>query len=77
MTHRLTVNLPRGQRMVLRVNIETKLSEILTIVCNEKDLDSFEHELRHPKNLNEELDLNLTLAQYSCSEVKVINIRGK
>ncbi|XP_064648653.1 uncharacterized protein LOC135500887 isoform X2 [Lineus longissimus] len=75
-TNRLIINLPKSQKMVLRVSLQTKLSEIFTIICSEKGLDSFIHELRHPKNHDMELNLDKSLQDYGLTEVNVVNIKA-
>ncbi|XP_076233111.1 uncharacterized protein LOC143178378 isoform X2 [Calliopsis andreniformis] len=68
-TFRLQVRLPRNQLYVSRVSPKMNLGEILEEVCREKNLDKNKYELRHPANLEETLDLSLSLQDYHLQEV--------
>ncbi|RLU24264.1 hypothetical protein DMN91_004475, partial [Ooceraea biroi] len=68
-TFRLQVHLPRNQLYVSRVSPKMNLGEILDEVCREKNLDRSKYELRHPGNLEEILDLSLSLQDYHLQEV--------
>ncbi|XP_072760277.1 uncharacterized protein [Anoplolepis gracilipes] len=68
-TFRLQVHLPRNQLYVSRVSPKMNLGEILDEVCREKNLDKNNYELRHPANLEETLDLSLSLQDYHLQEV--------
>ncbi|XP_025154009.1 protein cordon-bleu isoform X8 [Harpegnathos saltator] len=68
-TFRLQVHLPRNQLYVSRVSPKMNLGEILDEVCREKNLDRNKYELRHPANLEETLDLALSLQDYHLQEV--------
>ncbi|XP_036148189.1 LOW QUALITY PROTEIN: uncharacterized protein LOC105832213 [Monomorium pharaonis] len=68
-TFRLQVHLPRNQLYVSRVSPKMNLGEILDEVCREKNLDKSKYELRHPVNLEETLDLSLSLQDYHLQEV--------
>ncbi|XP_024892125.1 cordon-bleu protein-like 1 isoform X2 [Temnothorax curvispinosus] len=68
-TFRLQVHLPRNQLYVSRVSPKTNLGEILDKVCREKNLDRSKYELRHPVNLEETLQLSLSLQDYHLQEV--------
>lgn len=47
-TFRITISLPREQLFVVRVGAKTKLSQLLEIVCTNKQLDADKFEFRHP-----------------------------
>ncbi|KAL6259942.1 hypothetical protein P5V15_009852 [Pogonomyrmex californicus] len=68
-TFRLQVHLPRNQLYVSRVSPKMNLGKILDEVCREKNLDRSKYELRHPVNLEEILDLSLSLQDYHLQEV--------
>ncbi|XP_077272729.1 uncharacterized protein LOC143903155 isoform X3 [Temnothorax americanus] len=68
-TFRLQVHLPRNQLYVSRVSPKMNLGEILNKVCREKNLDRSKYELRHPVNLEETLELSLSLQDYHLQEV--------
>ncbi|XP_022914332.2 uncharacterized protein [Onthophagus taurus] len=71
-TFRLKVHLPRNQLYVTRVSQSVYLEEIIKKVCEEKGLDPAKYELRHPGNLDEVLDPNLTLSDYQITEIYVV-----
>ncbi|XP_048516009.1 cordon-bleu protein-like 1 isoform X6 [Athalia rosae] len=68
-TFRLQVHLPRNQLYVSRVSSRMNLGKILEEVCREKNLDRSNYELCHPANLEEKLDLSLSLQDYHLQEV--------
>ncbi|XP_043493945.1 cordon-bleu protein-like 1 [Polistes fuscatus] len=76
-TFRLQVHLPRNQLYVSRVSPKMNLGEILNEVCREKNLDKHKYELRHPVNLEEILDLNLSLQDYHLQEVTLYAKQGR
>ncbi|XP_029163344.1 uncharacterized protein LOC114934785 isoform X2 [Nylanderia fulva] len=76
-TFRLQVHLPRNQLYVSRVSPKMNLGEILDEVCREKNLDKNNYELRHPANLEETLDLSLSLQDYHLQEVTLYAKQGK
>ncbi|XP_076636797.1 uncharacterized protein LOC143349430 isoform X2 [Colletes latitarsis] len=76
-TFRLQVHLPRNQLYVSRVSPKMNLGEILDEVCREKNLDRNKYELRHPANLEETLDLSLSLQDYHLQEVTLYAKQGR
>ncbi|KAG7212498.1 hypothetical protein KM043_012809 [Ampulex compressa] len=76
-TFRLQVHLPRNQLYVSRVSPKMNLGDILTEVCREKNLDRNKYELRHPANLEETLDLSLSLQDYHLQEVTLYAKQGR
>ncbi|XP_029665072.1 protein cordon-bleu-like isoform X4 [Formica exsecta] len=76
-TFRLQVHLPRNQLYVSRVSPKMNLGEILDEVCREKNLDKNNYELRHPTNLEETLDLSLSLQDYHLQEVTLYAKQAK
>nr|CAD7442977.1 unnamed protein product [Timema bartmani] len=71
-TFRLQVHLPRNQLFVTRVSSKIALSDILSQVCVEKNLDPEKYELRHPGNLDQVLDARSSLADYKLQEVVLV-----
>ncbi|CAB3361503.1 Hypothetical predicted protein [Cloeon dipterum] len=71
-TFRLQVHLPRNQLFVARLSPRTTLADILTHVCQEKNLDQNKYELRHPVNTEQCLQLSLCLADYKITEIVVV-----
>nr|CAD7429043.1 unnamed protein product [Timema monikensis] len=71
-TFRLQVHLPRNQLFVTRVSSKIALSDILSQVCLEKNLDPEKYELRHPGNLDQVLDARSSLADYKLQEVVLV-----
>lgn len=47
-TFRITVCMPHDQLYVARLGAKTKLSKLLEMVCQDKDLDRDKYEFRHP-----------------------------
>ncbi|XP_033223408.1 protein cordon-bleu isoform X4 [Belonocnema kinseyi] len=76
-TFRLQVHLPRNQLYVSRVSPKMNLGDILEEVCREKNLDIKKYELRHPANLEETLDLSLSLQDYHLQEVTLYAKQGR
>ncbi|XP_043288850.1 cordon-bleu protein-like 1 isoform X5 [Venturia canescens] len=76
-TFRLQVLLPRNQLYVSRVSPKMNLGKILEEVCREKNLDKNKYELRHPANLEETLDLSLSLQDYHLQEVTLYAKQGR
>ncbi|XP_043466011.1 myb-like protein P isoform X2 [Leptopilina heterotoma] len=76
-TFRLQVHLPRNQLYVSRVSPKMNLGDILEEVCREKNLDMKKYELRHPANLEEILDLSLSLQDYHLQEVTLYAKQGR
>ncbi|XP_039301675.1 cordon-bleu protein-like 1 isoform X2 [Solenopsis invicta] len=76
-TFRLQVHLPRNQLYVSRVSPKMNLGEILDEVCREKNLDRSKYVLRHPVNLEETLDLSLSLQDYHLQEVTLYANQAK
>ncbi|CAL1682537.1 unnamed protein product [Lasius platythorax] len=76
-TFRLQVHLPRNQLYVSRVSPKMNLGEILDEVCREKNLDKNNYELCHPANVEETLDLSLSLQDYNLQEVTLYAKQAK
>ena len=77
MKARLQLNLPHGQLFVTRVSSTITLAEIFKMVCDQKGLDPYKHELRHPTKPDVPLNMSNQLAHYNLTELSVINITGK
>ena len=76
-TQRLTVNLPRNQKFVTRVNPKATLADIFKMVCVEKNMDPYKYDLRHPTHPDEALNMASPLADYGINEIFVIGVGGK
>ena len=74
MTKRMTVNLPRNQKAVLRVNPNITLAELYKMICMEKSLDPYKYELRHPTHPDEPLNMASPLQNYGITEITVVTI---
>ncbi|CAH1789118.1 unnamed protein product [Owenia fusiformis] len=75
-TNRLVVNLPRNQKMIMRISHASTLAEIFRRICEEKNLDPYKYELQHPKNRDEPLNMARPLAEYNINEITVVNIKA-
>jgi hypothetical protein len=78
MTYRLTVNLPRGQKHVIRVKPETSLAAIFQQVCEDKHLDPYKHELQHPTDPRVALNMADALSDYApLAELTLLSVNGE
>ncbi|XP_047737725.1 protein cordon-bleu [Hyalella azteca] len=68
----LVVNLPRQQLAVYRVPPHTRLADVLTMVCADKDISSADVRLRRPEKPDEDLDASLTLHDLDLHEVSLV-----
>lgn len=73
-TFRLQVHLPRNQLMVLRVSRKLTISELKSMVCNDKGLDPNRYQLVHPHHPSRALDGATTLFQYGFAEISLMSI---
>ncbi|CAL1540761.1 unnamed protein product [Lymnaea stagnalis] len=73
-THRFTVNLPRGQKTVQRVSPAMTLGELVTSVCQDKGLDQRRHVLQIPGKPGVLVDPGTTVQQVGVYEMNLINI---
>ena len=73
-TQRLTVNLPRKQKMITRISPKTSLADVFKSICSEKNLDPYKHELRHPTTPDVALNMASALGDYRLSEITVIRV---
>ncbi|TRY79090.1 hypothetical protein TCAL_12620 [Tigriopus californicus] len=73
-TFRLQVRLPRNQLYVARVTPRMSISQVLQLVCKDRNLDEDKFEIRHPDNLDERLRPNYTLADYQLTEVSLVSV---
>lgn len=72
-TFRLQVHLPRNQLMVLRVSRKLTMSELKSMVCNDKSLDPNKYQLVHPHHPSRALDRATTLFQYGFAEISLMS----
>ena len=73
-THRLTVNLPRNQKMIARVSPKMSLADLFKMVCLEKNLDPYKYELRHPTKPDVALNMASALGEYALTEITVVGV---
>ncbi|XP_059171513.1 mucin-2-like isoform X2 [Physella acuta] len=74
MTQRFTVNLPRGQKTVLRISPQMALGELMNLVCEDKGLDPRRHVLQIPGKPGEVVDLNASIQQMGIHEMNLITV---
>ncbi|GIX96362.1 uncharacterized protein CEXT_776301, partial [Caerostris extrusa] len=72
-TFRVQVHLPRNQLTVVRVSARVKISELRSMVCQEKGLDLNRYQLVRPSNLGQPLSGDLTLAEYGSTEITLLS----
>ncbi|XP_070211400.1 protein cordon-bleu-like isoform X1 [Littorina saxatilis] len=72
-TQRFTINLPGGQKAVMRISPQLTLEQVFARVCQDKSLDSRRYTLQHPANPLSPLDLKATIAQSKLSEINLIH----
>ncbi|GIY14016.1 uncharacterized protein CDAR_433911 [Caerostris darwini] len=72
-TFRVQVHLPRNQLTVVRVSARVKISELRSMVCQEKGLDLNRYQLVRPSNLGQPLAGDLTLAEYGSTEITLLS----
>ncbi|KAL3831662.1 hypothetical protein ACJMK2_023386 [Sinanodonta woodiana] len=61
MTYRFTINLPHGQKKVVRMSPKTPLSEIHQTICQERHFDPACYTFQLPQHPDQRLGLHLTL----------------
>jgi len=71
-THRVTINLPLGQKYVVRVRPDISLSELFDMGVAYKSLDPARHRLCHPTNPDMALDVNAPLNSYGIIVISVV-----
>lgn len=59
-----------------RVNPKATLAEIYNMVCEEKNMDMYKYELRHPTTPDEALNMASPLEAYGLTEIVVVHIGG-
>ena len=60
--------------MISRVSPKTTLADLFKLVCSEKNLDPYRHELRHPTTPDVALNMANSLGDYRLSEITVIKV---
>lgn len=73
-THRFTVNLPRGQKIVVRVSPAMTLADLVMSVCRDKglDLDLHRYVLQIPGKPGMPVDLNSTVQEAGVYEMNLV-----
>ncbi|KAL8624091.1 hypothetical protein ACOMHN_036094 [Nucella lapillus] len=77
-TQRFTINLPGGQKAVMRVSPQMTLGQVLERVCQDKSLDTRRYTLQHPATPHTApLHLHQTIADSKLAEINlVLNAAG-
>ena len=70
------MSLPRNQKFVTRVNYKDSLARVFQMVCQEKNLDPYKYELRHPTHPDEPLNMATPLEHYGIHEICVVSVSG-
>ncbi|KAK3724286.1 hypothetical protein RRG08_043285 [Elysia crispata] len=74
MTHRFTMNLPRGQKTVVRVSPLITLGQLMTSVCEDKSLDLRRHVLQIPGQPGVKVDLASTIQDLGRHELNLVAV---
>ncbi|RUS87027.1 hypothetical protein EGW08_005180 [Elysia chlorotica] len=74
MTHRFTMNLPRGQKTVVRVSPLITLGQLMTSVCEDKSLDLRRHVLQIPGQPGVKVDLAATIQELGRHELNLVAV---
>ncbi|GFT80537.1 uncharacterized protein NPIL_63681 [Nephila pilipes] len=72
-TFRVQVHLPRNQLTVARVSPRSKISELRTMVCQEKGLDLSRYQMVRPSDPGQPLSGDMTLAEYGSTEITLLS----
>ncbi|CAF3389141.1 unnamed protein product [Rotaria socialis] len=76
-TVRLQVNLPDGQKIILRIDPNLPLHEIKEQICKQKKyIDSNRYTLRIPTKPDQRLLLGLSLAEYKTNELTLVHLKN-
>ncbi|OQV16115.1 hypothetical protein BV898_09751 [Hypsibius exemplaris] len=73
-TFRLQINLPHGQKTMLRVSPKQTLQTILGEICVERGLDERAFTLRNPRKPNQPLDMYRSLADEGTKEITMVQL---
>ncbi|XP_048754163.2 cordon-bleu protein-like 1 isoform X9 [Ostrea edulis] len=71
MTKRFTVNLPGGQKKVLRISPQSTLEQVRAQLCQERQLEPSHLVFQLPSNPRQQLSLQTTVAELPSSEVNL------
>ncbi len=70
------MNLPDGQKILLRVDPTLPLHEIKEQICKQKKyIDSNRYTLRLPNKLDVPLLLGLSLAEYKTNQITLVHLK--
>ena len=72
-TFRITVLLPKDQLYVTRVGAKTKLCHLMELICDDKQLDSLKYEFRHPADLTQGFDNDMTIGEVGLNEIRLVS----
>ena len=76
MTKRFTVNLPGGQKKVLRISPQSTLEQVLTQLSQERQVDSSRVLFQLPSNPQQKLSPQTRISELPTSEVNLISANG-
>ncbi|XP_062593976.1 FK506-binding protein 5-like isoform X7 [Saccostrea cucullata] len=73
MTKRFTVNLPGGQKKVLRISPQSTLEQVRAQLCQERQINPSQLVFQLPNNPRQQLGLQTTIAELPTTEVNLIS----
>ncbi|PVD31148.1 hypothetical protein C0Q70_10426 [Pomacea canaliculata] len=71
-TQRFTINLPGGQKTVMRINPNLTLEQVLVKVCQEKHLEAPRYTFQHLNNPLTPLNMKSSVTEYRLTEINLI-----
>lgn len=73
MTKRFTVNLPGGQKKVLRISPQSTLEQVRAQLCQERQLDPSRLVFQLPTSPGQQLSLGTTISELPTNEVNLVS----
>ncbi|XP_052681651.1 uncharacterized protein LOC128162468 isoform X8 [Crassostrea angulata] len=73
MTKRFTVNLPGGQKKVLRISPQLTLEQVRAQLCQERQLDPSRLVFQLPTSPGQQLSLGTTISELQANEVNLVS----
>ena len=61
----------------MRVNPKDSLADIFKTICEQKNVDPYKHELRHPTKPDEALNMASPLEVYAIKDIYVVPLAGE
>lgn len=77
MTKRFTVNLPGGQKKVLRISPQLTLEQVRAQLCQERQLDPSRLVFQLPTSPGQQLSLGTTISELPANEVNLVSANGE